>query len=107
MILNFRHLYSSAVRIDDADPFANEIEQDVSLGRCESVRADTFRLNDLTVVTRAGDDVRHFIIQSCLLLLRRAQGMHQGKSFVVLITEGPDRPAVKRIHRGLGSGVAW
>src|SRR5437762_2796832 len=106
MSFDLGHFGPSAFRVDDAYPLTDEIEQHGSLSRRESGCAHTLRLNHLAVVTGSCDDVLHFVIQSRLLLLGRAQGIHQSKSFVVLMTQRPDRLAIKGVHGGLRAGVA-
>src|SRR2546426_11379164 len=106
MSLNLRHFGPSTFGVDNADPFADEIEQHGSLRGRESGCAYALRLNPFAIVSGPCDDILDLVIQNRLLLLRRAQRIRQRKSFVVLMTERPDRLAVKGVHRGLRAGMA-
>src|SRR5438034_6114735 len=61
--------------LDDADPFANQIKQHVSLSGRESGRADTFRLDDFAVMTGDRKSTRlnssHTVISYAVFCLKK------------------------------------
>jgi hypothetical protein len=74
--------------VQDAGPFAGEIQQHLALLLGQGRAFDSFRLNRLPVAAGPEYKVAHLEVKDGLLALRFVQRTKQGKRLVGLATEG-------------------
>src|SRR4029077_19796461 len=92
--------------VQDAGPFAGEIQQHLALLLGQGRAFDSFRLNRLTVAARPEYKGADLEVKDGLLALRFVQRTKQGKRLVSLATEAAHRLAFEFVNRRLRAGVA-